>query len=288
MLKVKIPATSANIRVGFDTLGIALNIYNEFTADVSNEYNVKGFKKEFNNESNLVLKSYQQFASTFLNEDQIKKVSITLTSGNIPVSRGLGSSATCILAGVIIANEINNLKKTLHECASIASDIETHPDNVFAAAFGNLTAAFKTKDGYHKDTFKINQNYHFTVLSPETKGSTEELRNALSKQVSLEDTVFHISRIIHIPKAFEQYNFKLLKELLQDRIHETKRLQFIPKHEEITKLNENNNMIACVSGSGSSILIISTESIVDNLNHLKGSFKITETTISNGCQIEVD
>lgn len=287
MIKIKIPATSANMSVGFDSLGIALNLYNEFTAVEAEDFIVSGFQQEYNNSSNLVIKSYIQFTTQYLPISKMKKISLTLTKEDIPISRGLGSSATCILAGVLISNEIHKLDLPLEECAAFASKIETHPDNVYTAVFGNCTTAFSTKNGYYYDTFTVDKNYHFTVLIPEVKGSTEELRNALKQEVTLSDAVFHLSRMIHIPKAISTFQFPLLKELLQDKLHEQYRFPFIPRYKEIEELNNFEDIIACVSGSGSTVLIISKHSVLKKLNQFKNTFNIIETTISNGCEIEV-
>lgn len=286
MIKISTPATSANLKVGFDALGIAFDLYNEFEIEENTEYKITGFKEEFNNNKNIVLTSYVAFAKKYLNESEIKKVHINLVNELIPISRGLGSSASCILAGVLAANEINQLQQSYEICASFASTIEGHPDNVFASCFGNLTASMIATKGYIHEVFEIHKDYHFTLLVPEAKASTETLRKAIKKEVSLNDTVFHLSRMIHVPTAFKNNNITQLKEVLQDKLHEQYRTPFIPDFDKVKEL-EDEQSILCVSGSGSTLLFISTNDITQKLNKLTDTFKILEVNISNGVIIEV-
>ena len=112
MINIKLAASSANIGIGFDSIALALDLYNEFGFETSTKFKLIGFDESFDNEDNLIVKSYHAFASEFLNKDKIIPVSVTLIDNQIPISRGLGSSSTCILAGVIAANEIHNLNKS--------------------------------------------------------------------------------------------------------------------------------------------------------------------------------
>ena len=164
MLEVKVPATSANLGVGFDALGIAFDIYNILHFQESVEYQLIGFPDEFNNKNNMALKSYIAFSK----EHGITPtpVTITLAQQDIPIARGLGSSASMIIAGVIAANELNLLHKTKEECAAFAATLEGHPDNVYAAFFGSLTSSFKHEDEYFYNTFPVSDKLVFNLLIP--------------------------------------------------------------------------------------------------------------------------
>jgi len=285
MIRISTPATSANLSVGFDALGIAIDIYNDFLFEESKTFQVNGFNPKYNNNNNLVISSYTAFAKKYAKD--IIPVKVTLENEDIPISRGLGSSASCILAGVLASNLIHNLYKSILECASFASELEGHPDNIFSCSFGHLTASFKGDTGYVYKTFPINKDYRFTLLVPETKGSTEDLRNALKKEIKLEDTVFHLSRMIHVPHAISGNDFSLLKELLQDKVHELYRFPFIPRYQELLELRKDDDKIVCISGSGSTVLIISKSSIKDDLKHLSSTFDIKEVNITTGVKVEV-
>lgn len=287
MIRISTPATSANLSVGFDTLGLALDLNNVFHIEESKKFLVKGFDEKFGVNNNIVLNSYVAFCVHNRIKTKMKKVTITLVKQDIPVSRGLGSSASCILAGVIAANEINNLGKTMKECAVFASELEGHPDNVFACAFGNVVASFKEDDNYFYDVFYVSEKLDFTVLIPETKGSTKELRNALKKNVPLNDAVYNLSRMIHVPKALSTGNMCILKKVLQDKLHEQYRASFIPKYNEVSKLNKNSDAVTCISGSGSTMLVLSTSDITQELEKLVDTFEIKNIRVSNGTKIEV-
>lgn len=285
MIKIKAPATSANLSVGFDTLALAYDIYNVFTFTESEDYQTIGFDDAFNNEQNLVLRSYLYASSLFLDEKDIKKVTITLEEENIPVSRGLGSSASCIIAGVIAANKINNLNKTNNELATLAYHIETHYDNVVGAMIGGLSSSYLTDNIVKYDTFEIASNLVFTLLIPDTLSSTSEMRSGLGDAVALGDAVFHLSRMIHLPKAFKEGNIQTLKELLQDRIHEHIRYQNIPMNDQLHKLTEEN-IVVSISGSGPTVLLISDRDITNLLTPFLKTFFVITPSISKGVIVE--
>lgn len=286
MLKVKVPATSANLGVGFDALAIAFNIYNILHFEESEEYQFNGFQEEFCNQDNLVQKSYVAFCKK--SNITPKPVTISLVQQDIPISRGLGSSASMIIAGVIAANEINHLHKSKDECAAFAATLEGHPDNVNAAFFGSLTASLKLENSYFHDTFKVSNALQFSVLVPSTLGDTESLRSELPSTVTMEHAVFHLARMIHVPKAFETGDVSLLKVLLEDRIHEHIRYRFIPDHKQLLQLKPQLEEVMVISGSGPSVLLIGSKELDNQLiESIPSSFTILEPTISNGTSWEV-
>ena len=122
MIKIKVPATSANFSIGFDVCGIAFNIYNEFLFEKSDKNKLAGFQKEFLNDNNLVLQSYKRFFKEYHLE--YIPISITLSKSNVPDSRGLGSSATCIVAGVLAANLISKSNLSNEALLTLMSKIE--------------------------------------------------------------------------------------------------------------------------------------------------------------------
>lgn len=283
MLKIKLPATTANLAVGFDSLAMALNIYNEFHFEASNEFVLTGFESSKNN---LVLSSYLAFAKTHCNE--VQPIEIIMANSNIPVSRGLGSSATCILAGVLAANHFNNLNKSYLECVAFTADLEGHPDNVYACAYGGLVAVFKEEEEYYYTQLEVSKTLKFQVLIPNEHGSTKELRTVLPKEVKIEDAVYNISRSLLLPSAFLKGDFKLLKMILKDKLHQPYRFPYIPKYNDIALLNENENNIVLISGSGPTVLLITpTTSTTTLTSDLLKVFKVIEVEISDKTQVEV-
>ena len=143
MFLVKVNATSANVCVGFDVLGLALDLANEFSFEIKDEFSFKGFESRYcKKETNLVYQAYIKYFE-YINMEPVK-VEIGF-KGNIPVSRGLGSSSSLIVAGVFAANAIMNNKLAKDELFNLCCMIEGHPDNVAPAVYGGLIASYKNE-----------------------------------------------------------------------------------------------------------------------------------------------
>lgn len=242
MVIVKVPATTANIGPGYDSMGMALNLYNTFT-----------FKRERKNveDDNLILKSFNYFYDYF-NLD-LEEISIDVDE-NVPRSRGLGSSATCIVAGLMAANKFSGKNISKEEILKLATNIEGHPDNVAPAIYGGLiTSVVNDRVYFSKDS--VSDNLSFILLIPNFELSTELARQVVPKEVSIEDCVFNIARASLFSKALSKGDFNLLKGVNEDRIHEPYRRKLIEDFDEFEKLAKNNNAIINISGAGPSILI---------------------------------
>jgi homoserine kinase len=254
-MKIKVPATSANLGVGFDTLGISLSLYNEFEFTRSYTDELIGFEEIKGD--NLVYRAYKAFLA---NKGLMhRNVKIELLNQGIPISRGLGSSASCVLAGVFAANQLASIGASFDECVAFAADLEGHPDNVFAAAYGGLCAVFQTNGLYKHQTFPIHKKLEFTILFPDVETSTVKMRKVLPDQVPLTDAVFNLSRIVQLPRAFEQGDIKLLKTLTEDKLHEQYRIPKLPLFEDILQFQKKSGVVVTLSGSGSALLAISDE-----------------------------
>lgn len=264
MFRVRVEATSANVSVGFDVLGLALSLYNEFSFDVKDEFSFKGFAKEFSNkENNLVYDSYVKVFE-LLNK-KIIPVEIGF-KGDIPVSRGLGSSSSLIVGGVFGANEVLGKPLSVDECFDICAKIEGHPDNVAPAIYGNLVASYKKNDKFFPVVYDINNNLKFIVVIPKYQISTHQAREVLPKELSYSDIINNTSRIVNIPKAFKDGNVDLLIDLFDDRMHEPYRSKLIKEYDYIKNICRENNVAFAISGSGSTMLLISNN--LDILNKI--------------------
>ena len=259
MIKIKVPATSANLGPGFDTLGLALSLYNTFYFEENNDYVLEGFKEEYNNSNNLCLKSYKEVFKR-LNKEAVK-VKITLEQ-DIPNCGGLGSSATVIIAGVLGANAMLGNVLSKEELINIACDIEGHPDNIVPAFLGSLTSSVKLEDGkciYFK--YDVSEKLYFNILVPGFSLSTETMRKCLPTSVSMSDAIYNLSRAINVPYAFKEGDIKVLNLLLKDKLHQDYRIKYIENADEVFKWAKENNCIPLISGSGASLLIISDKHI---------------------------
>ena len=276
MLQIDVEATSANLSVGFDVLGVSLKLYNTFKISLSNDFEFVGFEKEFSiKENNLFYKTYEYTFNKF-NE---KPVPIKIEfEGKIPVSRGLGSSSSLIVAGIYAAKYTLKHQLTEEEIFDIAVEIEGHPDNVAPAIYGGLVASYE-KDGiYHPIKYEISDIFNFILIVPPYKLSTSEERKVLPKSLSYKDIIHNMSRIVNLPLAFKEGNMKLLKDLFSDRMHEPYRRALIKGYDyvkEVTKDDENS--CCAISGSGPAMLVVSTNlSIIEKLKKLNYEVLVLE------------
>ncbi len=281
-MKVKVPATSANLAVGFDLLGLSLNVFNTFEFTPTKNDHIMNDTGDPNN--HLVLQAYKAFF-TFHKRPHLP-VTIQTIQEDIPRSRGLGSSATCILAGVFAANTLGKLNASFDRCVAFAADYEGHPDNVYPAAYGGLVATLRDEEGYYFQSFDVHDSFVFTLLIPDTITKTDLLRKALPDTVDHTDAVHNAAHVVHLPKAFQTGDLKLLKRLMNDRLHEPYRYPFIPKFNEIQELKRHPGLVVAISGSGSTILVISQEPIDKYLTpSLQQTFRVVPVTI--GAKLEL-
>lgn len=257
--KIKVPATSANFGIGFDTLGVAFNIYNEFEFIESSQDLVLNFDLKFNNENNLVLTSYKRFFTEF----NIKYIPVTikLIKNDVPESRGLGSSATCIVAGILAANKMSKANKSESLLLKLMTRIEGHPDNVAPAYLGGFVASTVSNNNVYPIKYNISNKLVFNVYISDFKLSTEEARKVLPKEYLRADVVHNLSRIVNLTYALSNGDFELLKVLLEDKIHEPYRIEIIEHAKELFDSIKNVGAIPLISGSGSTILSISNKDI---------------------------
>lgn len=282
MFKVKVPATSANLGVGFDTLGLALNLYNEFTFTEADSFGFEGFLSKYANKDNMVLRAYKYLFS------KADKEAIPVIIGakcDIPVSRGLGSSSSLIVAGLIAANKMLGNIYSINELFNFAANMEGHPDNVAPACFGGLVASFKNSLGiYEHISYEVNNDLKFYVIIPSFEMKTSDSRNVLPKELPYKDIVNNISKIVNIPYAFARGDISLIKELLSDKLHEPYRLPLIPKALEIKEAINSLGKAFALSGSGSTMLVISdSDSVSDVIK--KFDYDYMQLQVSEGAKI---
>ena len=257
MLRVEVSATSANLCVGFDVLGLALDLKNCFTFEKKEKFSFKGFDEEFCNiDNNLV---YEAYKNVFLYaKEELIPVEIGF-SGDIPQSRGLGSSSSLIVAGIFAANYYLNNKLTKDELFQIACKMEGHPDNVAPAIYGGLVASYKENDLYHSIKYDVSDSLKFTVLIPSYQIKTKDARNVLPKELPYSDIVWNMSRIVNLPKAFNDGNISLLKDLFMDKLHEPYRKKLIKEYDIIKDRLKDKDCAFAISGSGSCMVVVSKE-----------------------------
>ena len=280
--RISVPATSANLGPGFDTLGLSLNLYNTCEFKISED--TKAFEE--NIKSNLIYKSY---AHTFeVYGEKTPPVEFKLES-DIPMSRGLGSSAACIVMGIMAAFSVMEKDFDKKEILKIATDMEGHPDNVSPAIFGGATAAIYDHGQVFVEKFKVSQKIKFLALIPDFKLSTKLARQALPETYTKDDAVFNLSRLSLLILSLISGDEKNLKVALEDKIHEPYRFKLIPEIEQIEEIIDESHALGhYLSGAGSTLMIlldyadkISEEFIKNKVKELKGDYKVLPLEIDN-------
>lgn len=269
-VSVKTPATIANLGSGFDSFGLALPLYNivsvEETVLPGTGIEINIINEKNNEESSLVnvptdknnivykaIELLYNFIGQVPNE-----LKITIKT-EIPISRGLGSSASVIVGGLIAANELLGHPADEKVLMSIATEIEGHPDNITPAFVGGITFSSWEEDGsviYRK--LPWNDDWKLMVCIPDYELNTEISRSVLPKEVPMKDAVFNLKRTAMFVDALYTKDEELLKLALKDKLHQPYREKLVPGLVDITNnLKHTNGVIGTVlCGAGPSILII--------------------------------
>ena len=256
MLRIRIPASTANLGSGFDSLGIALNLYNyvEIGAAPGCEISSADGSEIPTGEDNLIFlsakKVYEKAGLPFRGLKIIEE-------NNVPFARGLGSSSACIVGGVFGANEILGRPFTKDELLDIAAEIEGHPDNVSPALLGGFTANAMDGKNVRYVKAEVPENLIFAAFVPPFELKTADARAVMPKEVSLKDSVFNLSRSALITASFLSGKYENLKLGCEDKLHQPFRLPLIPGGEKIIeKSYENGAIAAYISGAGSTMMAI--------------------------------
>ncbi len=258
MIKVKVPATTANIGPGFDSLGIALNLYNFFSfEEIPEGLEILGGLEHEEDQDNLV---YTSMAKTF---DVIgynpKGIRIKIES-NIPVSRGLGSSSTCILGGILGANEMAGSPLSKDRIFKLATEIEGHPDNIAPALFGGFVSSLMQDDHTYYNKIKMADGIKFIAIIPDFTLSTKRAREVLPTTISHKAAVENVSRVSLLISALSNGRFDLLKPALEDNLHQPYRGKLIKGFDDvINKSYEFKALGAYLSGAGPTIMAITAQ-----------------------------
>ncbi len=273
MVKVTVPATTANLGPGFDALGLALNLYNTYTFEEINEGLVfEGCSDKYKNTENLVYQSFIKTAKLLGKnlEKNLYGLKITMDT-HIPVSRGLGSSSACIVGGVFGANALLQGNLSKDELFKIAVEIEGHPDNVAPAVYGGLTATI-VENGVYSVNYNISDKIRFCALIPGFETSTHDARKILPTIVSFKDAIFNVSRTAVLLKALEEGNFELISISLKDMLHQQYRKTLISEYDEVKKIcMENGSHAFFISGSGPTLMNITDDP--DFIKNMENSIK---------------
>lgn len=262
-IKIRVPATTANLGPGFDIFGASLSIYNELEISLSSDpkkskFIIIGEGKKIlpRNEKNILWKAMDAvFGLLDVKEKyNIASFNIKLTN-NIPLSSGLGSSSAARTAGIVAANEICGNKLTKSEMLDLGIKLEGHPDNIVPAFYGGICISIISQEDKFEVVKLPTPKMQAVVCTPGFELATERSRNILPKKYDIKDITFNGSRIALLTKAFCTNDFKLLGQAMQDKIHQPYRAKLIPVMQElISSAVKAGAYGACLSGSGPSMI----------------------------------
>jgi len=258
---VEVPATTANLGPGFDTLGMALTIHDHLTATVVETPGVTvevvgvGEGEVPTNETNLIARS---MAHAFASK-KIAMPGLHLVAHNvIPHGRGLGSSGAAIVSGVMAAQGLLEgiAKFTASELLALATDMEGHPDNIAPSLFGGLTIAWMTDEGPKHKKLSVHRGVSLVVAVPDDASMSTQLARSLQPEtVPHKDAIFNLSRSALLIAALIQ-SPELLFEATEDRLHQNYRASAMKDTDALLQKLRAKGYAAVVSGAGPSVLVL--------------------------------
>lgn len=292
-MRILIPATSANLGPGFDSLGLSLGLFNEVNITKQSILSIS-VKGEGENRANV--KKNNTFVNIF------NDVFLSLTGENknfkfafdnkIPFSRGLGSSSSVVVGAIAAAYHMAGFRVEKQLVLNRALTYENHPDNITPAVFGGFTASIVVKNEVHAQKVEILDSIKAVVVIPDKPMSTNESRSKLPKKISLKDAVSNLSCSSFLSACFMNKDYDNLKYAAYDRIHEYLRMKTLPELFKVRDVAyENGALMSTLSGSGSSFLNIayrdSSSKLARTLALKFPNFRILELEFdNNGFKIE--
>lgn len=270
---VKVPASSANLGPGYDTLGIALSLYDTVEVEVIRsglevEIFGEGADELPRDDSHLVVKAIRSALKAADAEVSGLRV---VCNNNIPQSRGLGSSASAAVAGVAAGNGLAGSPLSEAQVVQLSSAFEGHPDNAAASVLGNAVVSWTTVpvDGrslpeYRAATLDVHESIKATALVPDFHASTQAVRRVLPSHVTHGDAAFNVSRTAVNVAALTSYP-ELLWEGTRDRLHQPYRADVLPVTAEWVNRLRNRDYAAYLSGAGPTVMVLHTEPIEESI-----------------------
>ncbi len=254
---IRVPATTANLGPGFDAFGCALKLYTDVTfEETAAGLEITGCDEAFTGPDNLAYTSYCAVLASLSEEVRGVKIHI---DANIPICRGLGSSAALLVAGAMGANVLRGSKLSTQGLLNITNAMEGHPDNLAPAFYGGLTASMVDNGLPVTVNFPLHPDWEFLALVPDFDLPTPLARSVLPTELPRADAVYNIAHGAMVLKALELGDERLLRNAMQDRLHQDYRKSLIPDFERIEALVRTTGAAFCLSGAGPTLLCITLD-----------------------------
>lgn len=288
MVRIQAPATTANLGAGFDCLGCALSLYNTYEIEeIAQGYEITGCGAAYANENNLVARAYREAMRRMNLPVRGLRVNI---QANIPLARGLGSSAACIAAGVLGASLLHGGRMDEQALLDAATAIEGHPDNVAPCLLGGLTASMMEGGEAFSVRYAPHESIRFCALIPDFELSTEKARGVLPAQVPFQDAVYNLSRTAVFARAMELGDTRLIAAALSDRLHQPYRKPLFREYDAVRERALSSGAIGfCVSGAGPTLLSLYTDEgyparVAKALAGLENHWQVMPLSVSGGAR----
>jgi homoserine kinase len=247
---VRVPATSANLGSGFDSLGLALAL----TAGVTVTFQPPEASSPHQMLQNAVRAAYRAAG-----RPEPKELSVAWHD-ELPVARGLGASAAARAAGLVAANTLMGEPLTSDDLLALGAELEGHADNIAPALFGGLQVVVRDADGWRRLAVPLAAGLRVVLFVPDLVMPTQESRRKLPQKLSREDAVFNVSRAALLVGALAQGRWDLLDSATQDRLHQPARAKLFPALYDIfDAAKEAGAHAAYLSGGGSTVAALATE-----------------------------
>lgn len=258
---VRVPGTTANLGPGFDTLGVALRIYNHVTLAPNGGSGTRLISAVDEAGRDAAEAMIGEAARVFFRRTRLSPVGCDVgLRGDVPAARGLGSSVTVRLGVVAGLNEMLGAGLSRDELLDLVAGLERHPDNAAPAIFGGFTAAGYVGDGIRCVRFPVSRRACFVTLIPGFEVKTSEARTLVPDSLSRVDTVHNLNRAALITAAFAAGDLNVLRGLFEDRLHQPYREPLIPQLSRVIRAGEKAGAIGgWLSGSGSTIICLALE-----------------------------
>ena len=256
MYQVRIPATSANMGVGFDCAGLALDIYNT----IAFERRKSGLQIEFAHPEPFVPRDGRNLivrAARFAADKIGRKLGglYLRQDDHIPHTRGLGSSAACIVGGIHIANTLLDGRLSREDMLEIATELEGHPDNAAPALYGGVCVSTRYEGKVLTQNIPVREDLAVCPIVPSFTLSTKKSRDVLPAGVTRQDAIQNIACMGLLVSALYTGDYRLLAPAMQDRLHEPYRKALIPGFDDVERVAlEQGAYAVCLSGAGPTLL----------------------------------
>ncbi|MBM3957306.1 MAG: homoserine kinase [Gemmatimonadetes bacterium] len=260
-MKVRVPATAANLGPGYDCLGMALDIWNELTVERGPfRVNItgEGAAQLPRDETNLIVKTV--VAAFEAAGEPVPGLSYTCRNA-IPLTRGLGSSSAAIVSGLAAGAKLSGLDRRLDRAAlfSMAADIEGHPDNAAPATLGGCRVGIRDGDRWIADRVRLPEGIVAVLFIPDVEGSTATARAILPREVPMVDAVFNMGRAALLVNALASGNLGFLRQATEDRLHQPARSRLYPgMNELIGAALDAGAHGAFLAGAGPAVMALAT------------------------------